>query len=115
MKLNILRLAAAALFCVSTLIVIANVRAQKPLPQPSRELAVSLSSLGIAVPAQTPAAAAAPQEKTVDQTRKNIQVLLSDQSISSLYRVHEQAVATGVPDLAEQHDHYLYGKPKSNG
>ena len=47
--------------------------------------------------------------------RKNIQVLLSDQSISPLYRVHEQAVATGVPDLAEQHDHYLYGKPKSNG
>jgi hypothetical protein len=24
----------------------------------------------------------------------------------------ENAVATGIPDLAEQHDHYIYGAPK---
>ena len=74
MKLNILRLIVAALCCTSALMVIVNVRAQKSLPVRS-DFAVSLTSLGIATPAQTPAAAAAPQEKTVDQTRKNIQVL----------------------------------------
>jgi len=74
MKLNILRLIVAALGCTSALMVIANVGAQKSLPA-SNEYSVSLSSLGIAMPAQTPAATAAPQEKTVEQTRKNIQVL----------------------------------------
>lgn len=74
MKLNILRLIVAALCCVSALMVIANVGAQKSLPVRG-DFAVSLLSLGIATPAQTPAAAAAPQEQTVEQTRKNIQVL----------------------------------------
>ncbi len=74
MKINILRLIVAALCCTSALMVIASVRAQKSLPA-SNEYSVSLSSLGIATPAQTPAATIAPQEKTVDQTRKNIQVL----------------------------------------
>jgi len=27
-------------------------------------------------------------------------------------RIFELAVETGVPDLAEQHDHYVYGTPK---
>ena len=74
MKPNILRFIVATLCCVSALMVIANVRAQKSLPVRS-DFAVSLSSLGIATPVQTPAAAAAPQEKTVEQTHKNIQVL----------------------------------------
>ena len=74
MKLNILRLVVAALCCVSALMVIANVRAQKSLPVRS-DFAVSLNSLGIAEPAQTPAAAAAPQEQTVEQAQKNIKVL----------------------------------------
>lgn len=74
MKLNILRLVVAALCCASALMVIANVGAQKSLPVRS-DFAVSLTNLGIAMPAQTSAATAAPQEKTVDQTRKNIQVL----------------------------------------
>ena len=74
MKLNILRLIVAALCCVGALMVIANVRAQKSLPVRS-DFAVSLTSLGIAVPAQTPAAPAAPQEKTLGATGKNIQVL----------------------------------------
>ncbi|HVS20752.1 MAG TPA: hypothetical protein VHD88_02830, partial [Pyrinomonadaceae bacterium] len=65
MKLNILRLIVAALCCTSALMVIVNVRAQKSPPVRS-DFAVSLTSLGIATPAQTPAAAAAPQEKTVD-------------------------------------------------
>ena len=76
MKPNILRLAAAILFCTSVLAVIASVRAQKP-PPGQNEIAVSLSSLGIAVPAQTPAAPAAKQEKTLGETGKNIQVLKS--------------------------------------
>jgi len=73
MKLNILRLLVVALACASALILFTSARAQKtPVNQ---EFGVSLTTLGIAMPAQTPAAPAAPQEKTVDQTRKNIQVL----------------------------------------
>lgn len=37
--------------------------------------------------------------------------ILSD--ISKL--VEECAVDTGISDLADQHDHYLYGKPKKEG
>ena len=32
-----------------------------------------------------------------------------DTAPSPLYRIHESAIATGVTDLANQHDHYLYG------
>jgi len=74
MKLNILRLVVTALCCTSALMVIANVGAQKSLPV-SHDLAVSLTNLGIAVPAQTPAATAAPREQTVEQVEKNIKVL----------------------------------------
>jgi hypothetical protein len=73
MKLNILRLLVVTLACASALMLFTNARAQKSPVNP--EFAVSLSSLGMAIPAQTPAATAAPQEKTVDQTRKNIKVL----------------------------------------
>ena len=73
MKLNILRLIVAALCCASALMVIANVRAQES-PLGHNDFAVLLTSLGIAEPAQTPAAAA-PQEKTVEQAEKNIKVL----------------------------------------
>jgi hypothetical protein len=27
--------------------------------------------------------------------------------------IEECTVDTGIPDLAHQHDHYLYGKPKT--
>ena len=74
MKLNILRLIVAALCCTSALMVIATVRAQKWLPVRS-DVTVSLASLGIAMPAQTPAATAAPKEQTVEQVEKNIKVL----------------------------------------
>src|SRR5439155_20884568 len=76
MKPNILRLAAAILFCTSVLAVIASVRAQKP-PPGQNEIAVSLSILGIPLPSQTPSAPAAKQEKTLGETGKNIQVLKS--------------------------------------
>jgi len=33
---------------------------------------------------------------------------LIQEPVAPLYRIHEQAIATGVADLAEQHDHYLY-------
>ena len=73
MKLNILRLLVVALVCASAIVLFTSARAQKsPVNQ---GFTVSLSSLGIAAPMQTPPAAAAPQEKTVEQTRKNIQVL----------------------------------------
>jgi Photosynthetic reaction centre cytochrome C subunit len=73
MKLNILRLLVVTLACAAAVMLITNARAQKSLVNP--DFAVSLSSLGMAVPSQTPAAQTALQEKTVDQTRKNIQVL----------------------------------------
>src|SRR3977135_3947793 len=74
MKLNILRLLIVALACASAVLVIANVRAQKSSPA-QNDFAVSLSTLGIAVPSQTPAAPAAAQEQTVEQVQKNIKVL----------------------------------------
>ncbi len=73
MKLNILRLLVVTLACVSAVMFFTNARAQKSLA--NKELVASLTSLGMAVPVQTPAATAAPKEKTVDQTHKNIQVL----------------------------------------
>lgn len=76
MKLNILRLLVVTLACASAVLVITNTRAQKSLPV-HNEFAVSLSSLGMAVPSQTPAAATTPaaQEKTVEQVQKNIKIL----------------------------------------
>ena len=29
-----------------------------------------------------------------------------------IYQIHQHAVGTGVPDLAAQHDHYLYSTSK---
>ena len=72
MKLNILRLLVVVLTCASAVLVITNVRAQKSSTVP---FTVSLSTLGIAVPSQTPAAPAAAQEQTVEQVQKNIKVL----------------------------------------
>ncbi|HEY3290325.1 MAG TPA: hypothetical protein VGK87_09375 [Anaerolineae bacterium] len=31
---------------------------------------------------------------------------------ASLYHLHEHAIDTGISDLAEQHDHYIYGVSK---
>jgi len=74
MKLNILRLLIFALAGASAVLVITNVRAQKSsLAQ--HDFVASLSTLGIAVPSQTPAAPAAAQEQTVEQVQKNIKVL----------------------------------------
>ena len=74
MKLYILRLLVVALACASAILVITNVRAQKSSPA-ENDFAVSLSTLGMAVPSQTPAAPAAAQEPTVEQAQKNIKVL----------------------------------------
>jgi photosynthetic reaction center cytochrome c subunit len=79
MKPNILRLLVVTLACTCAAMLISSARAQKSAPRATlnREFAASLSSLGMAVPEQTPAPPTAPaaQEKTVDQTRKNIKVL----------------------------------------
>jgi hypothetical protein len=31
-----------------------------------------------------------------------------------IYQVHSHAVDTGIPDLAAQHDHYLYGMSRED-
>ena len=73
MKLSILRVVVAILACASAVVVIDSARAQQsPLKS---EFAASLSSLGIPGPAQTPASAAASQEKTLGETHPKIQVL----------------------------------------
>lgn len=84
MKLNILRLLVVALVGASALMLFTNARAQKSAV--NHDFPVSLSGLGIAVPLQTPATAAATQEKTVEQTHKNIQVLkgLPDSQLGTL-------------------------------
>lgn len=35
-------------------------------------------------------------------------------NIPPIYQIHHQAVDTGVPDLAAQHDRYLYGTSKDD-
>jgi len=80
MKLNILRLLVVVLACTSAVLVITRVRAQKSSPVID-EFAVSVSTLGIA--AQTPSTSSTPQEKTVEQTRKNIKVLTELLHLSS--------------------------------
>lgn len=35
-------------------------------------------------------------------------------TIAPIYQLHHQAIDTGIPDLAENHDHYLYGVAKQN-
>jgi hypothetical protein len=58
-------------------------------------------------------------EEQLDQVLRFVQDLeaakevdTSDESIAPLYGVHAAAVNTGVSDLADQHDHYLYGVDK---
>ncbi len=36
----------------------------------------------------------------------------STTSVAPIYQVHHHAADTGIPDLAAQHDHYLYGVSK---
>lgn len=31
-----------------------------------------------------------------------------------IFQIHQYAVDTGIPDLAAQHDHYLYGTDKND-
>ena len=38
--------------------------------------------------------------------------VVSDEAVAPLYGIHAIAVRTGIPDLAHQHDHYLYGIEK---
>lgn len=37
---------------------------------------------------------------------------LRQQPIAPIYQIHEHAVSTGIKDLANQHDYYLYGSGK---
>jgi hypothetical protein len=37
---------------------------------------------------------------------------LAQRPIAPIYRIHEYAASTGVKDLADQHDPYLYGQEK---
>jgi len=37
-----------------------------------------------------------------------------ESQIAPIYQIHQQAIDTDIDDLAEQHDHYLYGVDKHN-
>jgi hypothetical protein len=41
-----------------------------------------------------------------------VEKLIAAPSDAPLYHIHEQAISTGIRDLADQHDHYLYGVEK---
>jgi hypothetical protein len=75
MKLNILRTLVVILTCAGTLLLITNARGQKSAQLFNPQLAVWPSSPSIPEQAQTPSAPGGWQEKTVEQTRKNIKVL----------------------------------------
>src|SRR6185503_20768896 len=73
MKPTILRLLIVALSCISAIVVITNAGAQKislVSPQP-----VTMNTLGVPAPVQTPAVTAAQQDKPTEQVQKNIKVL----------------------------------------
>lgn len=61
--------------------------------------------------------------KAIDQLRPEqlaqlwefIELLMAKTDEAPLYRIHEHAVATGIRDLADQHDRYLYGVERRNG
>jgi hypothetical protein len=46
--------------------------------------------------------------------RQFLQVTPSETTanVAPIYQIHQHAVDTGIPDLAAQHDHYLYGTSK---
>ena len=49
----------------------------------------------------------------LDEESASLPPATDDEVWSALAQLVEDcAVATGLPDLAHQHDHYLYGKPK---
>lgn len=58
--------------------------------------------------------------ETIDQLRPEqlaelwefVELLTTKTDEAPLYRIHEQAVSTGIRDMADQHDHYLYGTEK---
>ena len=43
---------------------------------------------------------------------KVVATLVAEEAAAPLYDIHIAAVKTGIPDLAHQHDHYLYGLDK---
>lgn len=47
-----------------------------------------------------------------DLEQKRSEGSSAGEAVAPLYRVHSAAVRTGIPDLAQQHDHYLYGLDK---
>jgi hypothetical protein len=56
--------------------------------------------------------------KVVDNISKLVEerTLYSGKVADNILRlVEECAIDTGISDLADQHDHYLYGKPKKEG
>ncbi|NOQ36131.1 MAG: hypothetical protein GQ569_09590 [Methylococcaceae bacterium] len=49
--------------------------------------------------------------KILDKSLQNSEILETDDSWDNL-NIEEIAIETGIEDLAENHDHYLYGTPK---
>lgn len=49
------------------------------------------------------------QSEQLEQLWAYLEALLQHPD-APLYRVYEQAIETGVRDLAERHDYYLYGR-----
>lgn len=53
-----------------------------------------------------------PVEKSTQPHNSQNQPSESDNNLDPLFRMDELAVDTGIDDLAEHIDHYLYGHPR---
>jgi hypothetical protein len=50
----------------------------------------------------------------VEEQAADVAALAEESEWNALFRlIEENAVETGITDLAREHNHYLYGKPKS--
>jgi hypothetical protein len=77
-------------------------------------LSEEVTDVSVSVPAKTQIYRALDglNSEQLGQLWEYIQQLTQQQPVAPLYRIHEQALGTGIKDLANQHDHYLYGSDK---
>jgi hypothetical protein len=48
-------------------------------------------------------------------TRVRVEPIADSEEADPAYQLHLEAVDAGIPDLAREHDHYIYGTPKRGG
>lgn len=56
-----------------------------------------------------------PGAQLPEGARVKVEPVEAADQIDPAYELHVEAVDTGIPDLAREHDHYAYGTPKRGG